>query len=61
MRLDWPDGSIIAVGFTSKGKTKSSVALEHSHLQDRDAATRVKQEWADRLDALGEVLVEAAG
>ena len=57
MRLDWPDGGIIAVGFTSKGAAKSSVALEHSNLPDRDAATRVKEEWADRLDALGDVLM----
>jgi hypothetical protein len=56
MRLDWPDGSIIAVGFTSKGASKSAVALEHSRLADRDAANRVKQEWAERLDALGEIL-----
>jgi hypothetical protein len=60
MRLDWPDGGVIAVGFTSKGKSKSSVALEHSHLPDRDAATRVKGEWAERLDALGDVLVGTA-
>jgi hypothetical protein len=59
LRLDWTDGSIIAIGFTSKGKTKSAVALEHSKLPDRDAATRVKQEWAARLDALGEVLADA--
>ena len=58
MRLDWTDGSIIAVGFTSKGKAKSAVALEHSKLPDRDAANRVKEEWSDRLDALGKVLVE---
>ena len=61
MRLDWPDGGIIAVGFTAKGATKSAVALEHTHLPDRDAAARVKQEWADRLNALGDVLAEAAG
>lgn len=60
MRLDWPDGGIVAVGFTSKGAMKSAVALEHSHLPDRDAATRVKEEWAERLDALGELLAAAA-
>jgi hypothetical protein len=59
MRLDWIDGSIIAVGFTSKGKGKSAVALEHSKLPDRDAVNRVKQEWGERLDALGDVLLEA--
>jgi hypothetical protein len=59
MRLDWPDGGIIAVGFTSKGTTKSAVALEHSHLPDRDAANRVKEEWAKRLDSLGEMFADA--
>ena len=58
MRLDWTDGSIIAIGFTSKGATKSAVALEHSKLPDRDAANRVKQEWAERFDALGDVLAD---
>jgi hypothetical protein len=56
MRLDWTDGSIIAVGFLSKGASKSSVALEHSGLPDREAVSRTKQEWSDRLDALGEAL-----
>ena len=56
MRLDWTDGSIIAVGFTAKGKEKSAVALEHTKLPDRDAVARVKQEWAERLEALGAVL-----
>ena len=60
MRLDWPDGGIIAVGFTSKGATKSAVALEHSRLPDREAATRVKDEWAERLDALGDLLSAAS-
>ena len=56
MRLDWTDGSIIAVGFTAKGKVKSAVALEHTKLPDRDAVARVKQEWAERLEALGAAL-----
>ena len=58
MRLDWTDGSIIAVGFTSKGKAKSAVALEHSKLADRDAATAIKEYWSERLDALGTVLAK---
>jgi len=58
MRLDWTDGSIIAVGFTAKGRDKSAVALEHSKLPSRDAAALVKQEWAERLDALGQVLAD---
>jgi hypothetical protein len=58
IRLGWTDGSIIAVGFTAKGKSKSSVALSHTKLPDRDTAQRLKQYWSDRLDALREVLSE---
>jgi hypothetical protein len=56
MRLDWTDSTIIAVGFAAKGKSKSSVAVQHAKLPDRDTADRVKQYWSDRLDALDEVL-----
>jgi hypothetical protein len=58
MRLDWTDRSIIAVGFAAKGKSKSSVAVQHEKLPNRDTANRLKQYWSDRLDALGEVLSE---
>jgi hypothetical protein len=56
MRLDWDDRSIIAVGFTAKGKSKSSVAVQHTKLPDRRTADDVKKYWSDKLDALGEVL-----
>jgi len=58
MRLDWTDRSIIAVGFAAKGKSKSSVAVQHEKLPDRDTANRLKQYWSDRLDSLGDVLSE---
>jgi hypothetical protein len=58
IRLDWTDGSIIAVGFIAKTKTKSSVAVAHTKLPDKESATRVKQYWGERLNALGEVLAE---
>jgi hypothetical protein len=56
MRLDWTDGSIIAVGFTAKGKSKSLVALAHTKVPNRETADSIKEFWSDRLDALGEVL-----
>ena len=56
MRLGWNDGTIVAIGFTPKGKSKSSVALAHTKLPDAESANRLKKFWADRLDALGEVL-----
>jgi hypothetical protein len=59
MRLGWSDGTIIAVGFYPKGKTKSSVAVQHTKLPDKKTADRLKQYWTDRFDALKVVLVEA--
>jgi hypothetical protein len=56
MRLDWTDGSIIAIGFYPKGAARSSVAVQHTKLPDRARADALKQYWAERLDALGEVL-----
>jgi hypothetical protein len=56
MRLGLTDGSIIAVGFMAKGRSKSSVALAHTKLPDRETANRLKEYWSNRLDALGEVL-----
>jgi len=56
MRITWPDRTSVEVGFMSKGAAKSQVALAHVKLPDRAAQTRVKQYWADRLDALKEIL-----
>ena len=52
MRLQWPDGAIVAVGFTPKGASKSMVALAHTKLPDRSASDKAKKYWTDRLDAL---------
>ena len=56
MRIGWSDGSIIAIGFQAKGKSKSSVAVQHTKLPDRETADRLKQYWSDRLNVLGESL-----
>jgi hypothetical protein len=58
MRLGWTDGSIVVVGFIPKGKSKSSVALAHTKLPDRETVDRLKRYWSERLDALGEMLVK---
>jgi hypothetical protein len=58
MRLGWNDGTIIAVGFYPKGKSKSSVAIQHTKLSDRETADNLKKYWTERLDALGELLGE---
>ena len=59
MRLDWNDRTIIAVGFTAKGELKSSVAVQHTKLPDRQTVDHLKKYWSDRLDLLGEVLSES--
>jgi len=56
IRLGFADGSIIAVGFTSKGDAKSMVALSHAKLRSKEEAEQVKQKWGGRLDALAEAL-----
>ena len=55
IRLGWPDGTIVVVGFTPKGKSKTSVAVVHTKLRDKETANRLKDYWSERLDALGEV------
>ena len=56
VRLGLADGSIIAVGFTSKGDAKSTVALSHAKLRSEDEAAAVKKEWGERFDALADIL-----
>ena len=48
----------IRVGFTSKSKTKSSVAVQYTKLPDRETADRLKRYWSERLDALADMLAE---
>jgi hypothetical protein len=56
MRLGWPDGTVVVVGFTPKGKDKSSVAVAHMKVPDKATVERLKQYWSEQLDALGKVL-----
>jgi len=56
LRLQMPDGAIVALWFEAKGKDKSSVALEQARLPDRETAEALKQRWSERLDALREEL-----
>ena len=56
LRFAHADGSVVVVGFTAKGRAKSSVAVQHGRLASRaDAAVR-KSTWARHLDALREAL-----
>ena len=56
LRLDWPDGSRVALYFTPKGDAKSSVAVQHERLPSRDAADAMKAYWSRQLGALGAYL-----
>jgi hypothetical protein len=48
MRLQWPDGTIVAVWFSSKGDAKSIAAVQHTNLSDRKASDSAKKYWAER-------------
>jgi hypothetical protein len=56
-RFDWGDGtSRVIVGFDSKGEQKSTMALQHVRLADREEADRMKAYWRERVTALKEEL-----
>jgi hypothetical protein len=56
MRLQWPDGTIVAVWFASKGNAKSTVALAHTKLTSKAAMDKAKTDWSARLDALSRLV-----
>jgi hypothetical protein len=59
IRLQWPDGTMVVVLFSPKGKSKSMAAVVHTKLPDRAALENAKKYWADRLDALGSALAKS--
>ena len=61
MRVTWPDRSSVVMWFVAKGSAKSQVAIQHEKLPDKATAERLKAYWAERLDALGELLAPRAG
>ncbi len=58
MRVTWPDGTRVDVGFTAKGRAKSQVAIQHGRLPDRAAVARTKEYWAKRFATLAELLAQ---
>ena len=52
IRFDARDRTIVVVGFTPKGASKSVVSIQHTKLRDKASALELKQYWSDRLDAL---------
>jgi hypothetical protein len=58
MRVTWPDGTRVDVGFLAKGRAKSQVAIQHGRLPDRAAVARTKAYWAERFATLAELLAQ---
>ena len=56
MRLEMEDGTHVAIGFLPKGAKKSAVAVQHEKLADKATAVKMKEWWAERFDALAELL-----
>ncbi|MGZ8797442.1 MAG: SRPBCC family protein [Thermoanaerobaculia bacterium] len=56
MRMNMEDGTLVAIGFTSKGDRKSAVAIQHGKFPDKSTADKIKAWWAERFDALSEIL-----
>jgi hypothetical protein len=56
MRVRMPDDTVVEITFTGKSPEKSAVAIQHTRLPNRAAVEEKKAWWAERLDALREVL-----
>jgi hypothetical protein len=52
VRLQWPDNTIVVIGITAKGDTKSVVSVVHTKLPSKAASDAVKKEWTTHLDEL---------
>jgi hypothetical protein len=55
LRITWPDGSSVEVWLTARDR-KSSAQVAHRKLADKEAVTRTKAFWEERLDALAALL-----
>lgn len=55
MRITWDDGTLVAIGFLTKGTNKSSVAIAHQKLPDKATVAAVKKAWGGYFDALAEL------
>jgi hypothetical protein len=56
MRITWPDGTSVEVGFYAKGDAKSQVAVQHSKLADKEDVAARKALWTEALTRLREQL-----
>lgn len=56
LRITWPDDTSVEVWLVAKGEDRSAAQVQHRNLPSREAATKAKAYWNERLDALGELL-----
>lgn len=56
IRFVMADDTSVEAYFTAKGDKKSAVAITHQKLPDKATVDRMKAWWAERFDALGEIL-----
>ena len=56
VRITWDDDTSVEVWLTSKGGGKTSAQVQHRNLVDRVDADRRRAFWAERLDALRDVV-----
>ena len=57
IRANWDDGStLLVVGFTARGESKSQVSLIHPRIPDAETAAKLKSWWRDRMAALKRLL-----
>jgi hypothetical protein len=56
MRLAWEDETVAQLGFISKGRAKSVVAVQQEKLRDSRAVDAMKTAWAEHFDRLRRLL-----
>jgi uncharacterized protein YndB with AHSA1/START domain len=56
MRIIWPDGTSVQIGFLARSETKSTAAIQHEKLPDKATAEAMKKTWSDHFDRLEEWL-----
>jgi uncharacterized protein YndB with AHSA1/START domain len=56
VRITWDDGTSVEVWLVSKSEAKASASVAHTKLASREDATRRKEFWGERLEALAALL-----
>jgi uncharacterized protein YndB with AHSA1/START domain len=55
MRVIWEDETVVQLGFTAKGDSKSAVAVQHEKLPNRAAVDGMKKAWGEHFDRLADL------